>query len=62
MAEFYKAWNALKDTLTGMMLRMNFDKLVQVYGEELTLPRFTEMGEGLRDEGAFSFSDKPTIR
>jgi len=54
LAEFYKAWNALKETSTGMMLTMNFDKLVQVYGEDLTLPGFTEMGEGLRDEGAFS--------
>ena len=54
LAEFYKAWNLLKETSTGMMLTMNFDKLVQVYGEDLTLPGFTEMGEGLRDEGAFS--------
>jgi KaiC/GvpD/RAD55 family RecA-like ATPase len=54
LAEFYKAWNVLKETSTGMMLTMNFDKLVQVYGEDLTLPGFTEMGEGLRDEGAFS--------
>jgi KaiC/GvpD/RAD55 family RecA-like ATPase len=62
LAEFYKAWNALKETSTGMMLTMNFDKLVQVYGEELTLPGFTEIGEGLRDEGAFSIgiSSRPT--
>jgi archaellum biogenesis ATPase FlaH len=62
LAEFYKAWNALKETSSGMMLTMNFDKLVQVYGEELTLPGFTEIGEGLRDEGAFSIaiSSRPT--
>jgi len=54
LAEFYKAWNVLKETSTGMMLTMNFDKLVQVYGEDLTLPGFTKMGEGLREEGAFS--------
>src|SRR2546426_3756808 len=54
LAEFYKAWNALKEASSGMMLTMNFDKLVQVYGEDLTLPGFTEVGEGLRDEGAFS--------
>lgn len=62
MAEFYKAWNALKTSSDGMMLTMNFDKLVQVYGEELTLPGFTEVGEGLRDEGAFSIgiSSRPT--
>ena len=62
MAEFYRSWNALKATSTGMMLTMNFDKLVQVYGEELTLPGFTEVGEGLRDEGAFSIgiSSRPT--
>src|SRR6266571_4787699 len=62
LAEFYKAWNVLKETSTGMMLTMNFDKLVQVYGEELTLPGFTEIGEGLRDEGAFSIgiSSRPT--
>jgi len=54
LAEFYRSWNALKETSTGMMLTMNFDKLVQVYGEEVTLPGFTEIGEGLRDEGAFS--------
>jgi KaiC/GvpD/RAD55 family RecA-like ATPase len=62
LAEFYKSWNALKETSTGMMLTMNFDKLVQVYGDELTLPGFTEIGEGLRDEGAFSIaiSSRPT--
>src|SRR5207245_3423767 len=62
LAEFYRAWNALKETSAGMMLTMNFDKLVQVYGEELTLPGFTEIGEGLRDEGAFSIaiSSRPT--
>ena len=62
LAEFYRAWNALKETSNGMMLTMNFDKLVQVYGEELTLPGFTEIGEGLRDEGAFSIaiSSRPT--
>ncbi|HZY47870.1 MAG TPA: gas vesicle protein GvpD P-loop domain-containing protein [Candidatus Bathyarchaeia archaeon] len=54
VAEFYKAWNLLRETSSGMMLTMNFDKLVQVYGEEMTLPGFTEMGEGLRDQGAFS--------
>src|SRR5207249_5317923 len=54
LAEFYRSWNALKETSSGMMLTMNFDKLVQVYGEELTLPDFTEIGEGLRDEAAFS--------
>src|SRR5205814_10310698 len=62
LAEFYRSWNALKETSSGMMLTMNFDKLVQVYGEELTLPGFTEIGEGLRDEGAFSIgiSSRPT--
>src|SRR5438093_9571556 len=54
LAEFYRSWNALKETSTGMMLTMNFDKLVQFYGEEVTLRGFTEIGEGLRDEGAFS--------
>src|SRR5205823_12448889 len=54
LAEFYRSWNALKETSTGMMLTMNFDKLVQVYGAEVTLPGFTEIGEGLRHEGAFS--------
>lgn len=62
LADFYKSWNSLKETSTGMMLTMNFDKIVQVYGEELTLPGFTEVGEGLRDEGAFSIaiSSRPT--
>jgi KaiC/GvpD/RAD55 family RecA-like ATPase len=62
VSDFYKAWNALKEISTGMMLTLNFDKLVQVYGEELALPGFTEIGESLRDEGAFSIgiSSRPT--
>ncbi len=62
MADFYKVWNQLKETSDGMMLTLNFDKLVQVYGEDLTLLGFTEVGEGLRDQGAFAIgiSSRPT--
>jgi KaiC/GvpD/RAD55 family RecA-like ATPase len=54
LSDSYKAWNALKEKSTGMMVTFNFDKLVQIYGEDLTLPGFTEMEEGLRDDHSFS--------
>ena len=62
LAESYKAWDALKETSTGMMVTFDFDRLVQIYGEDLTLPGFAEIEEGLRDDQTFSvgISSRPT--
>jgi hypothetical protein len=52
----------LKETSTGMMVTFDFDRLVQIYGEDLTLPGFAEIEEGLRDDQTFSVgvSSRPT--
>jgi len=62
LAESYKAWGALKETSAGMMVTFDFDRLVQIYGEDLTLPGFAEIEEGLRDKETFSvgISSRPT--
>jgi len=62
LAESYKAWDVLKETAMGMMVTFDFDRLVQTYGEDLTLPGFAEIEEGLRDDQTFSIgiSSRPT--
>jgi len=62
LAESYKAWDALKETSAGMMVTFDFDRLVQIYGEDVTLPGFAEIEEGLRDDEIFSvgISSRPT--
>ncbi len=62
LTESYKAWGALKETSAGMMVTFDFDRLVQIYGEDLTLPGFAEIEEGLRDNETFSIgiSSRPT--
>lgn len=54
LSDTYNAWNALRGKSTSMMVTFSFDKLVQVYGEDLTLRGFNEIEEGLRDENTFS--------
>jgi KaiC/GvpD/RAD55 family RecA-like ATPase len=62
LAESYKAWGVLKETSTSMMVTFDFDRLVQIYGEDMTLPGFAEIEEGLRDDETFSIgiSSRPT--
>jgi KaiC/GvpD/RAD55 family RecA-like ATPase len=62
LADSYKAWDVLKETSQGMMVTFDFDRLVQIYGEDLTLPAFAEIEEGLRDKQTFSIavSSRPT--
>jgi KaiC/GvpD/RAD55 family RecA-like ATPase len=51
---FYKSWTALARNSSSMMLNVDLDKLVQVYGEDLALPGFAGLGEGMRDVGALN--------
>jgi len=51
---FYKHWTAVAKTSPNMMLNVDLDKLVQVYGEDLALPGFAGLGEGMRDVGALN--------
>lgn len=53
---FQKAWTSLAKAGHEMMLNVDLDKLVQVYGEEIALPGFAGIGEGLRDAGALNLS------
>ncbi len=62
LAESYRAFDVLKRISTGMMVTFDFDKLVQIYGEDLTLPGFAQIEEGMRDDQTFSIgiSSRPT--
>jgi KaiC/GvpD/RAD55 family RecA-like ATPase len=53
---FQKAWNSLARFGSDMMLNVDLDKLVQVYGEDIALPGFAGIGEGLRDAGALNLA------
>ncbi len=48
---FAKVWTPLARNTAGTIVSVNLDRLVAIYGEDLALPGFTEIGEGLRDTG-----------
>jgi KaiC/GvpD/RAD55 family RecA-like ATPase len=51
---FLKSWNSLTKLFRNMMVNFDFDKIVQVYGENVALPGFAGIGEGVRDAGALN--------
>ena len=50
---FNKYWNHLGAVSKSRMMKFDFDKLAQVYGEALGVPSLAEIGAGIRDSGAF---------
>jgi KaiC/GvpD/RAD55 family RecA-like ATPase len=59
---FAKVWAPMAKSQEGTIVSVNLDRLVAVYGDDLALPGFTEIGEGLRDAGALQIctSSLPT--
>lgn len=54
LATFNNAWNELGAISPARVLKYDFDKAVQLYGETLGLPGIAEIGAGIRDAGALS--------
>jgi KaiC/GvpD/RAD55 family RecA-like ATPase len=54
LAAFNNAWNELGTISPARLLKYDFDKAVQLYGETLGLPGIAEIGAGIRDSGAVS--------
>lgn len=54
LAAFNNAWNELGAISSARVLKYDFDKAVQLYGETLGLPGIAEIGAGIRDSGALS--------
>ncbi len=59
---FGKTWGPIARNTAGTIVSVNLDRLVAVYGDDLALPGFTEIGEGIRDAGALQIctSSLPT--
>jgi KaiC/GvpD/RAD55 family RecA-like ATPase len=62
LASFNNAWNELGAVSSARMMKYDFDKTVQLYGEALGLPGLAEIGAGIRDSGALSIGviSRPT--
>ncbi len=62
LASFNNAWNELGAISSARMMKYDFDKTVQLYGEALGLPGLAEIGAGIRDSGALSIGviSRPT--
>jgi len=62
LALFNNAWNELGAISSARMMKYDFDKTVQLYGEALGLPGLAEIGAGIRDSGALSIGviSRPT--
>ena len=52
LAVFNNAWNQLGAISSARVMKYDFDKAVQLYGETLGLPGLAEIGAGIRDSGA----------
>lgn len=53
---FNNYWKELETVSDSRMLTMDFDKIVQIYGDDLMLPNLTAMGARLRDSGAVTIA------
>src|SRR6266849_7747051 len=62
LAVFNNAWNELGAISSARLMKYDFDKTVQLYGETLGLPGLSEIGAGIRDSGALSIGviSRPT--
>ncbi|TMI32939.1 AAA family ATPase [Candidatus Bathyarchaeota archaeon] len=54
LAVFNSAWNELGAISSARVMKYDFDKAAQLYGENLMLPGLAELGAGMRDSGALS--------
>ncbi len=59
---FGACWKELTSASSSIVLASDFDKIVQVYGEELFLPGLADIGASIRDSAALSIglASRPT--
>ena len=53
---FDNVWKELETASTSRMLVIDFDKIVQIYGDDLMLPGLATMGASIRDSGAVTLA------
>ena len=53
---FNSVWKELETASTSRMLVIDFDKIVQIYGDDLMLPGLATMGASIRDSGAVTLA------
>ncbi len=54
MVSFTAGWKTLDNISSPKMLMIDYDKVQQIYGEDLSLPGFTEISANMRDYGALN--------
>ena len=55
-ALFNNCWEGLETVSASRMLVIDFDKIVQIYGDDLMLPGLATMGASIRDSGAVTLA------
>ncbi len=62
VSSFVSCWKQLNAVSSAIVLVSDFDKIAQVYGEDLFLPALANMGASVRDSGALSLgiASRPT--
>ena len=53
---FGNVWKELGTVSSSVILAVDFDKIVQVYGDDLMLPGLSNMGASIRDAGAVTLA------
>ncbi len=53
---FFNTWHELETTSQTRMLNVNYDRIVQVYGEDFAFPGFSELGTEMRDSGSLNIN------
>jgi hypothetical protein len=53
---FNNYWKELETVSASRMLVIDFDKIVQIYGDDLMLPGLATMGASIRDSGAVTLA------
>lgn len=53
---FSNIWKELRSKSSSMVLAIDFDRLVHVYGDDLMLPVLANMGASIRDAGAVTLA------
>jgi KaiC/GvpD/RAD55 family RecA-like ATPase len=59
---FGNCWKELGKVSSSLALAIDFDKIVQVYGDDIFLPNLSEIGASIRDSGALNIgmASRPT--
>jgi hypothetical protein len=53
---FGSVWKELGTVSSSIILAVDFDKIVQIYGDDLMLPGLSNMGASIRDAGAVTLA------